>query len=236
MTNLETGYFAGRFQVGVQYRRAEVQDVLQVPTKMRRGDWLKGMHREGHSYFIFANVGNAGRTGHDYQNQWSTMGLEWQGQNGSRIHQPRFERLLDPTAEVLLFARGNNREEFTFMGRVTPGHWEDGDEDRPVYVEWILADPKYLAVAPEAPPELANIREAIPQSVRADVLERDRICRLCLRPADVLEDAGCWLEVDHIAPVSKGGTDDIDNLQALCNQCNGGKSDRYATDHRRRTR
>jgi 5-methylcytosine-specific restriction endonuclease McrA len=33
------------------------------------------------------------------------------------------------------------------------------------------------------------------------------------------------LEVDHIVPVAKGGLDTIENLQALCNRCNSGKTD-----------
>lgn len=34
------------------------------------------------------------------------------------------------------------------------------------------------------------------------------------------------LEVDHIVPMSRGGTDDDENLQTLCKPCNSSKKDR----------
>lgn len=37
------------------------------------------------------------------------------------------------------------------------------------------------------------------------------------------------LEVDHIIPVSQGGTDELENLQTLCAECNRAKSNRAWT-------
>jgi hypothetical protein len=36
--------------------------------------------------------------------------------------------------------------------------------------------------------------------------------------------------IDHITPVSKGGTNDIENLATACRDCNSGKSDRRLSD------
>ncbi len=51
------------------------------------------------------------------------------------------------------------------------------------------------------------------------VLKRDLYrCRLC-------KATGVPLEVDHVVPVARGGSDALDNLQALCVPCNRGKRD-----------
>jgi hypothetical protein len=67
--------------------------------------------------------------------------------------------------------------------------------------------------------------DQLPESIRYDVLKRDRTCRLCGagRGDDVR------LEVDHIVPRSKGGSNDLSNLQVLCDRCNRGKSNRDDT-------
>ena len=37
------------------------------------------------------------------------------------------------------------------------------------------------------------------------------------------------MDVDHIKPLSKGGTNDLDNLQLLCRRCNAKKSNKFGT-------
>ncbi len=63
------------------------------------------------------------------------------------------------------------------------------------------------------------------------VLAKDNwTCCSCGRSS---REEGITLEVDHIIPRSKGGTDDLDNLQTLCKKCNIGKSNKDDTDLRR---
>jgi hypothetical protein len=66
---------------------------------------------------------------------------------------------------------------------------------------------------------------SISKRVRAWVL-RDQRCAQCGRTPT--ED-GVRLHVDHKIPQRWGGTNDLDNLQALCSECNEGKRDYYAT-------
>ena len=62
-------------------------------------------------------------------------------------------------------------------------------------------------------------RRSISNSKRYDVLRRDKFqCVLCGASGSEAK-----LEVDHIIPVSQGGTDDIHNLRCLCFRCNRGK-------------
>jgi hypothetical protein len=62
-------------------------------------------------------------------------------------------------------------------------------------------------------------RKAISKKLRFDVFKRDGFqCVYCGKtPPEIT------LEVDHIEPVSEGGTNDINNLVSACFDCNRGK-------------
>jgi hypothetical protein len=65
-------------------------------------------------------------------------------------------------------------------------------------------------------------RTHIPKGMRHEVFKRDGYrCVEC----GAKRDDGATLHVDHKIPVSKGGTDELDNLQTLCSDCNLNKSD-----------
>lgn len=68
---------------------------------------------------------------------------------------------------------------------------------------------------------MAGNRRPISAKTRYEVLARDEFtCQSCGSKAP-----NVTLQVDHIKPVSKGGTDDLKNLRAVCVTCNLGKSD-----------
>lgn len=57
--------------------------------------------------------------------------------------------------------------------------------------------------------------------VRYNILKRDGfICQYCGASGDEKS-----LEIDHVVPISKGGTNDEQNLLTSCRDCNRGKSD-----------
>jgi 5-methylcytosine-specific restriction enzyme A len=65
-------------------------------------------------------------------------------------------------------------------------------------------------------------RIPIPQEVRQYILERNNFrCQGC-----DASDPKLALQIDHIIPLAKGGTNDLSNLQVLCQPCNSQKSDR----------
>lgn len=61
---------------------------------------------------------------------------------------------------------------------------------------------------------------AVSKRLRFEVLSRDgeACCKCGRRPPEV------ELQVDHVIPVTLGGSDEPSNLQTLCKECNSGKS------------
>ena len=75
-----------------------------------------------------------------------------------------------------------------------------------------------------------NRRRKISDTTRYAVLERAGFkCQCCgskpLKNNDVI------LHIDHIIPHSLGGSDNVDNLQVLCDKCNLSKQNRFIINH-----
>jgi diadenosine tetraphosphate (Ap4A) HIT family hydrolase len=69
-------------------------------------------------------------------------------------------------------------------------------------------------------------KDAVKGSVRYEVLRRSGSrCELCGNSSKETQ-----IDVDHIIPRAKGGTNEITNLQALCRTCNAQKRDRDDTN------
>lgn len=79
----------------------------------------------------------------------------------------------------------------------------------------------YRLVGRKAVEESAAL--GISEKTRAQVLQFGR-CAMCGRTVGA---HGVVLQVDHKMPQAWGGTDDIENLQPLCEECNRGKKDHF---------
>jgi 5-methylcytosine-specific restriction endonuclease McrA len=91
-------------------------------------------------------------------------------------------------------------------------------------------DTTYRLVSQRAKPLVASGR--ISKKLRAWVL-RDQRCAQCGRTPT---DDGVRLHVDHKIPQEWGGSNEPENLQALCSECNEGKKNYYASLGNRSTR
>lgn len=68
-------------------------------------------------------------------------------------------------------------------------------------------------------------RKTLSNALRFEVMNRDKFkCALCGKSPST--DPKIKLEIDHITPISNGGSNDLINLRTLCNLCNNGKGNK----------
>jgi 5-methylcytosine-specific restriction endonuclease McrA len=77
----------------------------------------------------------------------------------------------------------------------------------------------------QAKPLSPEARMGMSERDRASVLRHGR-CAMCGRTA---ADHGIVLQVDHKIPQAWGGSNELENLQPLCEECNRGKKDLFAS-------
>lgn len=122
------------FTVGYKYKREQVSQLAGDGGDIT-GNWATGYpHKDGVT-FIFANVGNPGQTGHDYDNFFDGPDLIWRGRTGSTRHQPSIRRMTATGAETHIFWRTGGRDLFTYAGL---GEAIDITDEVPVRVRWRL--------------------------------------------------------------------------------------------------
>jgi hypothetical protein len=155
------------------------------------------------------------------------------------------KRLVDAATRIngLGFHVGRRQQESADRSGITPhvrrAHWHrywiGPKDDQKLVPRWIdeikvlieeVAKVPTGMLGPESVEEMQvvehlNVRVPLSKRERFIILRRDEYrCQLCGRGAK----HGINLEIDHKHPVSKGGTNDPENLWTLCVDCNRGRS------------
>ncbi|MYD87520.1 MAG: DUF3427 domain-containing protein [Acidobacteria bacterium] len=231
------------FDQGGEYTRADVKELVGLSRSAKGGPWDTGIVEHDGEFLIFANVGTAGRTGHDYDNRWEGNGFRWSHKASSRLSWPSVERLLRPESTVHLFWRSSSTGRFIYAGRVQARESSDGP---PVEVTWAVIDLRDGGGFFRGPDEVSSREhwEGAVRQVTVNVYERDRAarqacidhygdaCTACgLRLGERYGPLGAdYIHVHHIVPLSELGqdykVDPVKDLRPVCPNC-------HAMIHRR---
>ncbi len=138
--------------VGNTYTRVEVQEVIGEPSPSHQGKWGTGYTEHNGEFHIFANIGGAGRTGHDYPNEWDGDVLHWCAKTGTHRDQPAMKRLLSEGTTSHIFTRHHDRDPFTYHGVATPTRKRSDDADLGVRGRSAIAAPDRFEAIPSSCP------------------------------------------------------------------------------------
>ncbi len=222
--------YAKKFSVGYLYKRADVQSIVGLKPS-RGGDWATGYTRHNDTWFLFPTIGDSGRTGHDYPNQWLDDKLEWFAKNQKSIETPSLKHMTSDDSEVLLFTRSDSRDPFVYEGRVKAVKMIDEPTAR---IHWKVLDKDVFVSDPH---ELPMISEGSRRLVHVNSYERSRkarnqylahwghSCQVC--GMNFLDSYGAigefYIHVHHLIPLSQIGheyiVDPINDLRPVCPNC-----------------
>lgn len=227
---------SARFERNRTYSREQVYMAVGVRPHTG-GPWYTGYCEHNGETFIFCNIGTAGRTGHDYRNEWRDDRLVWYGKTGSRLNQPMVQRMIAPGARVHLFTRqGGDRGPFTYQGRAIPDSTVDV---QPVQIIWRFeqsTDRPAEALAEEVLTP-AQFAEGAVRQITINAAERSRAAREAC-----IEHWGCqcavcdmtfgqrygelgdgFIHVHHLQPIASRGeqyhVDPVTEMRPVCPNC-----------------
>lgn len=121
------------FVVGQCYTKDNIYRICRVPPDKQKGNWNTGYTKWNGEWFIFCNIGTAGRTGHDYANRFEDGRLHWYGKTASHVSQDSIKSLLSRQGKVYIFYRNDDRSPFKYAGEATPHSFQ---RTSPVQITW----------------------------------------------------------------------------------------------------
>jgi len=109
------------FKQGSFYTRNDIWKVFHPNSgeKPSGGNWDTGYTSEGHYLIVFMNIDTAGRTGHDFANEYNEEDetITWFGKPNTNSGQPTFQKLIGGELKPIFFARwDSSNPNFKFLG------------------------------------------------------------------------------------------------------------------------
>lgn len=158
--------------IGSKLTRKELQQLLGITEPTSQGAWGTGYTRHDGEFYIFVNVGEPGRTGHDYDNRWEDDSLWWSSKGPAAQDQPEMRHLLTPGTRCHIFTREEERSAFMYQGLGVP---QDVSGDRPVRLRWTFPERAYAAaVAEEDGAEAERVYAPIPDRLGPELDSTDQ--------------------------------------------------------------
>ena len=220
------------FHAGKRYKRRDVYKIIGVPETTKGGVWDTGYAEYIDDFFLFCNVGVAGRTGHDYPNKFIGPDLHWYAKSHTALHQPQIQKLLNPSGLIYIFFRLSDKDPFTFAGLGSAISFSD---QTPVQITWQIAtegnDAPTTSGEQKLFPEgstkqiIINAYERNPAARAACIEHFGYICQICgfdfaLKYGLLGEE---FIHVHHIKPLyeldEEYEVDPINDLVPLCPNC-----------------
>ncbi|PWV45792.1 HNH endonuclease [Chitinophaga sp. S165] len=130
--------------VNREYSKEDLYNIFDIPIEKRKGPWNTGYVKHNDTVFLFVNIGNAGRTGHNYANKWEEGNLIWYGKTDSHQGQALIQTMIDGICNVLVFTRTEDRSPYTYKGIA---HYISHENTTPICITW--------KVIPDIPPKKA---------------------------------------------------------------------------------
>ena len=219
-----------------KYTRSDLKELAGLSRSAKGGPWDTGVVEHNGHFLIFVNIGTGGRTGHNYDNRWDGGLLRWYHKEGSRLHWPSVQRMLNTGSSIHILWRQSNEAPFEYAGRAVAVDVKDA---LPVEVLWafVTAESDGAIFQTSEREQVKAFYEGELRQELLNVYERDRggrqacidfygtACTVCgLAFEERYGDIGAgFIHVHHLVPLSKIGIayqlDPVNDLRPVCPNC-----------------
>lgn len=173
------------FSTSTKYKRQEVWRKFGLDEALTKGGaYATGYAWVQNSLVVFANVNVAGRTGHDYENEFIGDRFIWWSKTHRTTGSPEISKMLDVNCDIFVFFRNNDKALWNYWGNVRVAErmvdmvirGKDGED---VPCVRIVLEIKDVSESVECgnPDEMIGFTEGKTRSVLVNIHERNPAAR-----------------------------------------------------------